>query len=483
MNITGFYHGKLRDTYRFPSKVETNDDFLEKLKEETFGKSTTYSIISDKKQLMVVSLRKWKGQSYSVFTYFIPSHDAANRPGGYLAITIIVQDYFVADREKLYSIFEEAHNKLQLEQVLDDNRILIENFDEKRSFFESLMDDITSCITKFCEPFSPIPKYNKDGESTAFNVEDCNSEMFLKALSESGKSYVSKNFISMKQNNEYKKKYEDAISQIKQLQQNMANQASGASLNAGKKEKEHDKISKLQSENAELKEQNAALERQIDTVAAAIGAVDKKIQKTKGMVGEAAKNVSNSNSPWIRFSIIFPIVNTILLAVLLYLVSTNLNGLKKNWDDNPIDRVESFEQEQQKDGIASSRLQEGSTTEEVEDEEDLAYYNLAYQEAIKMALGTSTKTEDVKINVTNQTGQSVYNGTFVNPNDILNVTCNDTRAVGYEVYASEGCTITNAGILIMSTSTEAKIYYCHPDDKDVPFERQLNKRTFKVNRS
>lgn len=327
MNIKGFYHGKLRDTYRFPSKVETDDDFLEKLKDETFGESTTYSMISDRKQLMIASLRKWKGQSFSVFTYFITSNDAANRRGGYVATTVIIQDYIVSDRNKLYSIFEEVLNKLQLEQVLDSNRILIENFDEKKSFFASLMDDILSCISNVCGPFVPIPEYSKESEPSAFNVEDCNDDAFIKALKESGVSYVSKNFISMKENNEYKKKYEDAIVTIQQLKQKMVNQASSAASITDKRKKENAEISKLQSENAELKEYNATLEKQINNEVAAICSEDKKVQGIKDIVVKSAKKVINNNSPWIRLSIVFPLINTILLAILLYLVSSKLNGL------------------------------------------------------------------------------------------------------------------------------------------------------------
>lgn len=484
MNIKGFYHGKLRDTYRFPSKVETDDDFLEKLKDETFGESTTYSMISDRKQLMIASLRKWKGQSFSVFTYFITSHDAANRPGGYVAITVIIQDYMVSDRNKLYSIFEEVLNKLQLEQVLDSNRILIENFDEKKSFFASLMDDILSCISNVCGPFVPIPEYSKESEPSAFNVEDCNDDAFVKALKESGVSYVSKNFISMKENNEYKKKYEDAIATIQQLKQKAANQASAAASNSDKREKENARISKLLSENAELKEHNATLEKQIDDVVAAIGSVDKKVQGTKDIVAKSAKKVINNNSPWIRLSIVFPLINTILLAILLYLVSSNLNGLKKNLEDDP---AVDGNLAQVKEVIDDRGQHEhtGTYTEAVNEEEESKSNHVAAQpvEETKKT-PTITQTKDVPISITNQDGTKVINGGTVMPHDILTVTCSDPVAVGYKLYSSEGCTApsNNGTIMILSTSNKAKFYFCHPNDREVPFEEQPNKRTLNINR-
>lgn len=476
MNITCFFHGKLRDTYRFPSKVETNDDFLEKLKDETFGESTTYSIISEKKQLMIASLRKWKGQSLSVFTYFITSHDAANRPGGYIAITVIIQDYLVSDREKMYSIFEEAYSKLQLEQVLDNKKIFIETFDEKKAFFESLMDDITTCISNICKPFVPIPEYSKDGEPTAFNVEDCNSDTFINALKESGISYVSKNIISMKENNEFKEKYEQALATIQQLKNKVDNKATSS---AGKSKKENDIIQKLQEENNKLKQSNDSLKQQIDNVVAVIESVDKKVHKTQGIVAKSAQKISNSDSPWIRFSIVFPIINTILLAVLLSLVLSNLNGLKKNLDNDFINvRQEPLT------GILG--IQEDSTTVEIKEdrvdsENTVQVVAQSVQESIESK--STPKTQDVKISITNQKGETVVNGGKVSPNDILNVTCNNPNAKGYEVYTLGACTKTDKGIMILSTEKSAKIYFCHPDDKDVPFEKQLNKRTFTINKA
>lgn len=399
MNIIGFYHGKLRDTYRFPQKVEANDDFLEKIKEETFRESTTYSRISDRKPLMIASLRKWREKTFSVFTYFISSFDAANRPGGYLATTIIIQDYLVSDRNKLYSIFEEVLTKLQLEQVLGSNRILIENFDEKKSFFASLMDDIISCISNVCGPFIPIPEYSKDGEPSAFNVEDCNDDAFLKALKASGVSYVSKNFISMKENNEYKKKYEDALATIQQLKKKVADQANSAASNTDKREKENARIFKLQSENAELKEQNATLGKQIDDVVAVISTVDKKVQGTKDIVVKSAKKVIDNDSPWIKLSIVFPLINTILLAILLYLVSSNLNGLKKNSED---DHAGGGDSAQATEVIVST----GQTDAMIFDKEEEANSNDIAEQRVEdpKKTPTMTKTKDVKISITNQNG-------------------------------------------------------------------------------
>ena len=477
MNITGFYHGKLRDTYRFPSKVATNDDFQEKLKEETFGESTTYSVISDRKQLMIASLRKWKGQSFSVFTYFIASHDAANRPGGYLAITHIIQDYLITDRNKLYSIYEEALNKLRLEQVLDDNRFLIENFDDKKSFFTSLMDDITSCILDRCGQFVPIPEFGKNGEPSAFNTEDCNDSAFVKALSESRVSYVSKNFTSMKENNEYKKKYEDALVTIQQLEQKAANQASVASSNSGKREKENAIISKLQSENAELKDYNAALKKQIDDVVAVIGSVDKKVQGTKNIVANSAKKVINNDSPWIKLSIVFPLVNTILLAILLYLVSSNLNGLKKNSNVDPLVI--------QKTDYDLKDTHSGQTTDVDVEENIVEHISTIDTEQLEKkvnVLPSIAKTKDVVISITNQNNQKIINGGTVAPNDLLTITFNNPIAKDYQVFSFEGC-IANSmgGITILNGFKTAKFYFCHPDDKDVPFTNQPNKRTLNIN--
>lgn len=474
MDIIGFYHGKLRGTYRYPSKAEVNDDFLEKLKDETFADSATYSSISGNRQMMIASLRKWKNQLFSVFSYFISSKDAAGRPGGYIAITIIIRDCWVSDREKLFSVFEEAHNKLQIEKVLDSKKILIESFEEKKSFFVSLMDDIINCIINYCGPFVQMPGYSKSGEPTAFNVEDCNSESFIKALEESGVCYISKNFTSMKENNEYKKKYNDALGKIEQLNQKLEETHS-----ASKKSKAQNEEDNLQRRIKELEERNAFMEQNIAEVAAVIDKVGKNVQKTKETVGKSAEKAAKSSNPWVRFSWVFPIVNTLLLGALLSLVWSNMKDLKKNLADRQSDdRIEQ---------PIIDKLQGGQEVpvvdEAVQDIQEPVITSQASAQPIKLNNESQSilKTKDVKLSIQNQDKKTVFPGGKVNPNDVLTVSCENPNAKGYKLFHKDGCVINqNGDVMILNTSETATFYFCHPDDKDVPFDKQPNKRTLNI---
>lgn len=474
MNIIGFYHGKLRGTYRYPSKVEANDDFLEKLKEETFAESTIYAGLSGNTPLMIASLRIWKGQAFSVFTYFISSRDAANRAGGYIAITVIIKDCLVSERKKMFSIFEEAHSKLQIEKVLDSKKILIEYFDEKKDFFNSLMSDITNSINNHCGPFVKIPVYSIEGEPTAFNVEDCNSESFIKALAESGFCYISQNFTSMKENNEYKKKYEDALNAIEQLKQKAKDSRSdpeGRML--------HGVNANLQSKLSELEERNAFLEQNLGEVAAVIERVGKNVQKTRGIVGKSAEKAANSSSPWVRFSLVFTIVNTLLLGALLSLVWSNMKDLKKNLAD----RQNNVKMEQPI--IGGSQIEQGvpSVVEAVQDIQEPVISSQEPAQPINLNKESQSisKTKDVKILIQNQNKTAVLPGGKVSPNDILTVSCENPIAKDYDLFAKDGCWIYNQkNIVISSNSATATFYYCHPDDKNVPFEKQPNKRTLNI---
>ena len=446
--------------------------------------------------MMIVSLRKWRKVVYSLFTMYMPAVDTINRPGGYVAVTVSVSGIIPVNRFWLYRILEEALKSMAEEKVFEGNKILIESFDTKTDFFQNLSYSVVSKVNDSSDLSLPIVDFQQatnGADVTGYNLEDVERKDFLNDLYNNGTAYVSNIFCSMKENNEYKLKYEEEKKKHDELEKKLN------AMQNNQPRSNSEELKTLRGENERLKEENTELRQRSDEVSGKVDDLRSSVNKSGKMVKKAADKVMHDNRPWVRLSVLFPIINTILLFILLYLVIGNIDGLKKNSNDHSTTVKDSINSADMVDKSNSRGDNSPKSDSEPPLNTEIGYHAHVYEEggestatvlngknnAIKEQEKEKVslkKTADVILEVSNQEGKKIINGTSVKRGEVLTVNCKDGKSSGYQFYAENGCTVTQQGILVSNDENvkQVKFYFCDPADRDVPFKSQPNKREFSI---
>lgn len=189
MNKQFFFHGS-------PSNGESTatsifDGLEEKVYKDFFSNNPTNNI----SPCLVCEIRRWKGKNYSVYTFYCSGRDYANRPNGYCALTLIVEEMYcrsVYELYKLMSVVYEIGLKQNLKYIDNSGRFLINSFYGKKpldilknDFYERLS---ISSFQNFENEFNISPTATPP---LSFNTKDVDSEFFFETLKNDGKIFIS----------------------------------------------------------------------------------------------------------------------------------------------------------------------------------------------------------------------------------------------------------------------------------------------------
>lgn len=189
MNKQFFFHGS-------PSNGESTatsifDGLEEKVYKDFFSNNPTNHI----SPCLVCEIRRWKGKNYSVYTFYCSGHDYANRPNGYCALTLIVEEMYcrsVYDLYKLMSVVYEIGLKQSLKYIDNSGRFLINSFYGKKPL-DILKNDFYERLS-----ISSFKNFEKEINITSsvtaplsFNTKDIDSEFFFETLKNDCKVFVS----------------------------------------------------------------------------------------------------------------------------------------------------------------------------------------------------------------------------------------------------------------------------------------------------
>lgn len=189
MNKQFFFHGS-------PSNGESTatsifDGLEEKVYKEFFSNNPTNNI----SPCLVCEIRRWKGKNYSVYTFYCSGRDYANRPNGYCALTLIVEEMYcrsVYELYKLMSVVYEIGLKQSLKFIDNTGRFLVNSFYGKKSL-DILKNDFYErlSISSFQNFEKKINMPPTTTTALSFNTKDVDSEFFFETLKNDGKVFIS----------------------------------------------------------------------------------------------------------------------------------------------------------------------------------------------------------------------------------------------------------------------------------------------------
>lgn len=235
MNKQFYFHGS-------PSNGECTatsifDGLEEKIYKDFFSNNPTNNI----SPCLVCEIRRWKGKNYSIYTFYCSGRDYVNRPNGYCALTLIVEEMYchsVYELYKLMSVVYEIGLKQNLKYIDDSGRFLINSFYGKKPL-EILKKDFYERLSEssFKEFEKEISITSSANTPLSFNTKDVDSKFFFETLKNDCKVFVSDVIPSY---NERMEDYQSMVIKKKGLEA---------------------QIAKLSEQNSVLAKENAGIEK------------------------------------------------------------------------------------------------------------------------------------------------------------------------------------------------------------------------------
>lgn len=142
---------------------------------------TFYSPGANDNEQMYVDIQQYDGRTSSYYTYKRgKTIDNDNRPGGYCAVTIRVDDYYYADIQNMFNLLKAAFEKYivgsLLKQKSGSYQFLISKFEQKQDDLRRLESDIKVYLMNFSSNSDFLPldgfKSNMQGQNRVINLID-----------------------------------------------------------------------------------------------------------------------------------------------------------------------------------------------------------------------------------------------------------------------------------------------------------------------
>lgn len=119
---------------------------------------------NDKSQ-MYVDIRQYDGRTSSYYTYKQDKtiDNTNNRPGGYCAITLRIDDYYYADIQNMFNLLKAAFDKYLvgsiLERKADGYRFIVSKIEQRQDILRTLEGEIQNYLMNFSSnsDFIPLP--------------------------------------------------------------------------------------------------------------------------------------------------------------------------------------------------------------------------------------------------------------------------------------------------------------------------------------
>lgn len=151
----------------------------------------------DGKSQMYVDIRQYDGRTSSYYTYKQDKtiDNTNNRPGGYCAITLRIDNYYYADIQNMFNLLKADFDKYLvgsiLERKADGYRFIVSKIEQKQEILRTLEGEIQKYLMNFSSnsdflPLNSIPN-STQGQTCVINLIDATPSLV--------KSYVAKNRI------------------------------------------------------------------------------------------------------------------------------------------------------------------------------------------------------------------------------------------------------------------------------------------------
>jgi len=153
----------------------------------------------NEKEILIVDARLWKGQWYSIYTYWLGKtiKDTADRTS-YFAVSVIVPGRYYCLISEVYAHLKNIyHNFAKGTYVSNGGRYIVQNFSDDELFnelvalinsdkFVNLEEEFDSGFTSATNPHANV----------RYSTDDCDSKAFVYALQQNGRIMVSETFKS-----------------------------------------------------------------------------------------------------------------------------------------------------------------------------------------------------------------------------------------------------------------------------------------------
>ena len=502
--IDVFYHGKLRDTVSLCGNLDAPPAFVENIKKKVFESSSEYARMSAK-PMMIVELRRWLEDMYSVFTYFVPAKDTLGRSGGFVAVTAIIHGALPKERVKLYELFATVHQKLiELGILSKSQNVEADSFDKVKDNLEALAKYFSEAISEQCgimEDISRLTLNKQEENARQFNLFDINGEDFVVSLADAGKAYISTEFptlasIKAKKEAEKVKAEKEKKEKENQLIRNLEGQVSDLTA---EKEKLTQQVKLLSEGRKQLIEDNEKLRKKIGNK---VDQGIKALENSSDIVEDARKKASNSDKVWLRIGAVLPLINFLLLCALFFFVRINLKEVKSSFEGSK----KNTPQQEVKPGTALTPIpidtiqvagklsieESAQTTENDPNPQAQAALDKLgdLTRSLSEARTNSTvenpkfgKTYDARITI-KCNRVLIKKGDFVSVGDTLSFTVQEPKE-GHVFFVSGARFIdkNNTKAIVDGSSEDVKVWYCHQDDENEKFTLQCNSRKYQLKKS
>ena len=330
-----FIHGKPNNADFYGS--DNFNGLSEKIYNEFFSSNTLDN------PYLQAEIREWKGNHYSVYTYYVPNQrDTSNRPS-YFAITLITKGMACSRLNGLYKFFGQTYgiicNKIKL--IDQTGKFSVNYFKDVNVAVlpDSFLEEINK---RFGNEFVAIPDKRgdvfPDGQIQQFNPEDGDFIVVQSALLERGKILLSKEaetFVQKVAKIDQLADENERLKQDKQVSQNLKteNESLKSQLNNANQFKLQlqGRVDELEKQVNKYREAHDKSERELRFLASQLQEpIAKILDKFKAVNAETAR----SKSLWLRISRFIPVFNFLLLLLLGFFCYKWTGNLKKNPTEN-----------------------------------------------------------------------------------------------------------------------------------------------------
>lgn len=283
---------------------------------------------------MRAELRLFSGNSYSVYTYCVPTVFDTSERKSYFAVTLISQGVYCNRMSELFSLFKDFYTGTCDYGVIDPSsgKYQVNQFSDAKG-----IDKLPSEALKYIEKnlsfyFVAIDKKfgSPNSKLEEVSIDDCDSKPILKKLFMQGAIEISREAVSNVQAKNLLEKYKSENAHL----QEKVNQLEGENdlLARTQLELENKKValSSVQKEYANLLSDNKELRSQVSAVKKVLA---DSLEKIKDGVDVARKDAESSEKWWLRLSRFIPYIILLCVIMLGFLCHVWISDIKKNFDD------------------------------------------------------------------------------------------------------------------------------------------------------
>lgn len=247
----------------------------------------------DGKSQMYVDILQYDGRTSSYYTYKQGKtiDNTNNRPGGYCAITIRIDNYFYADIQNMFNLLKAAFDKYLvgsiLERKADGYRFIVSKIEQRQEILRTLEGEIQKYLMNFSSnsdflPLNDFPN-STQGQARIINLIDASPTIVTPIVKSQGRVVVSMSCATSKEL-QINAQVDSRINAIKkQVQQDIE-----AAQKQAKKEIDAHKKKEEEALNGAK-----GLRIQLDNCKSELNKTDEMLEKIKGII----HNIPNPKSP------------------------------------------------------------------------------------------------------------------------------------------------------------------------------------------